>query len=66
MNQKSKAYKLSSPKDNKDFYNDCASRYDTDFYDDIEIQESQEPEKPPMYNSTNPRVNFYTSDPTRN
>ena len=45
MNQKSKAYKLSSPKDSKAFYNDWASRYDTDFYDDIDRENRGYPKK---------------------
>ncbi|MFL2807167.1 MAG: class I SAM-dependent DNA methyltransferase [Paracoccaceae bacterium] len=45
MNQKSKAYKLSSPKDNKEFYNILASRYDTDFYDDIDRENRGYPKK---------------------
>jgi len=45
MNQKNKAYKLSSPKDNKAFYNDWASRYDTDFYDDIDRENRGYPKK---------------------
>ncbi len=36
MNQKSKAYSLLTPSDNRTFYNEWASRYDSDFYDDID------------------------------
>ena len=45
MNIKSKAYNLSSPRDNKAFYNDWASRYDTDFYDDIDRENHGYPKK---------------------
>ena len=45
MNLKSKAYKLSWPRDNKAFYNDWASRYDTDFYDDIDRENRGYPKK---------------------
>ena len=45
MNIRSKAHNLSSPRDNKAFYNDWASRYDADFYDDIDRENHGYPKR---------------------